>query len=249
MPRLSHPEEVTDTAHKITTMILVTWNCCRGAHATKIPLLEHLAADIAVVPECARPAAESDTCLWFGDNPRQGIAVQSSNGYRIRALTAKTRVPRFVIPIQVTGPESFILFAIWTKDKQRYRYVTAAIKGLQKYRSLFADSPVVVMGDLNTNLIWDSHHPEGENHSALMQMMDHLGLISSYHQFFGEAQGSESRPTHYLLWKRERPYHIDYCFIPRTWAARILRVEVGTYEEWQRYSDHRPLLVELSNGE
>jgi len=229
-------------------MILVTWNCCRGAHARKIPLLASLAADIAVVPECARPDAESDTCLWFGSNARQGIAVTSSNGYRIAALPARSGVPRFVIPIRVVGPESFVLFAVWTKDHQRYRYVTAAIKGLQRYRPLFLDSPVVVMGDLNTNLIWDGHHPRGENHTALLKLLDELGLVSYYHHFFGEAQGVETRPTCYLLKKRERPYHIDYCFVPKVWATRIRRVEVGTYDEWREHSDHTPLLVELSPG-
>src|SRR4051794_12768593 len=111
-------------------MILATWNCCRGAYATKIPLLASLSADIAVVPECGRPAAESDTSLWFGDNPRQGIAVTASGGYRIHGLPAKARVPKFVVPIQVLGPESFILFAVWSKAGQRYRYVTAVIKGI-----------------------------------------------------------------------------------------------------------------------
>jgi hypothetical protein len=229
-------------------MNLVTWNCCRGAFDRKIPLLAPTSPDIAVVPECARPAAESDTCLWFGDNPRQGIAVTASSAYRIHALPAKTRVPKFVIPLQVVGPESFILLAVWSKANQKYRYVTAVIKGIQKYRSLFDDSPVVVMGDLNTNLFWDNHHPKGENHTALIDLMDGLGMVSAYHYYFGEAQGCETRPTCYLLWKRERPYHLDYCFIPKAWVTRIRRVEVGTYDDWQRHSDHRPLVVELAGA-
>ncbi len=56
-------------------MRLVTWNCCRGAYAKKVPLLDPFEADIAVVQECAKPERESRTCLWFGNNPRQGLAV------------------------------------------------------------------------------------------------------------------------------------------------------------------------------
>lgn len=223
----------------------MTWNCCRGAYAKKVPLLAPLSPDVAVIPECGRPSEESDTCRWFGDNPRQGLAVVAANGYRLEALPARARVPRYVIPIRVTGPESFLLFAIWTKANQRYRYVTAAIKGIERYRSLLDGSPVVVMGDVNTNLFWDDHHPEGENHTAFLEQMDGLGLVSAYHEFFGEAQGEETRPTHYLLWKRERPYHIDYCFLPKAWRPRLRRVEVGTYEDWRSHSDHRPLVVEL----
>jgi endonuclease/exonuclease/phosphatase family metal-dependent hydrolase len=69
--------------------------------------------------------------------------------------------------------------------------------------------------------------------------------VSGYHQFFEEPHGSETRPTFYLLWKESRPYHLDYCFIPRSWASRVVRVDVGSFEEWRKHSDHRPLLVEI----
>jgi len=229
-------------------MILVTWNCCRGAYSSKVPLLTPLGADISVVQECARPKEESETCLWFGDNPRQGIAVTAAGPYRLRALPARKRVPKFVIPIEVTGPESFILFAVWSKTNQKYRYVTAVIKAVQMYRTLFAESPAVLIGDLNTNIIWDSHHPEGQNHSALIRLLSGLGLVSSYHEFFAEEHGRETRPTYYFLWNEDRPYHIDFCFVPSAWLPRIRRIEIGAYSEWKRHSDHRPLLVEVSAG-
>jgi hypothetical protein len=40
-------------------------------------LLGPTAPDTAVIQECAKPAVEDDHCLWFGDNPRQGLAVVS----------------------------------------------------------------------------------------------------------------------------------------------------------------------------
>jgi hypothetical protein len=89
-------------------MRLVTWNCCRGAHSVKAPLLDSLAPDIAVIQECAKPANESDICLWFGENVRQGIVVQATNGYRLRALPAAADVPRFVFPVEVTGPPGIL---------------------------------------------------------------------------------------------------------------------------------------------
>lgn len=52
-------------------MRLVTWNCCRGPYARKMPLLDALAPDIAVVQECAKPEFQSPNCLWFGDNPNK----------------------------------------------------------------------------------------------------------------------------------------------------------------------------------
>jgi exodeoxyribonuclease III len=229
-------------------MRIVTWNCCRGPYSVKVPLLESMAFDIAVVQECARPDVESDTCLWFGDNARQGIAVRASNGYRVRALPRAADVPKFAFPVQVIGPESFTLLAVWSKGGQKFRYVRAVVKAVQVYRALFEASPTVLIGDLNSNAIWDTDHPAGLNHAALVSLLSELGLVSSYHYFFGEAQGSETRPTLCLLRNKDRPYHIDYCFVPVSWAPRIKHVEIGSYDDWKKHSDHRPLLVEVSRG-
>ena len=228
-------------------MRLVTWNCCRGAFSTKVPLLDSFEADIAVIQECARPIAMSDKCLWFGDNPRQGIAVRTSNQYRIRALPTAADVPKFVFPVEVVGPEHFTLLAVWSKGGQKYRYVMGVVKAIQTYRALFESSPTVLIGDLNSNAIWDTWHPRDLNHSALVSLLSDLGNVSSYHSFFGETHGEETRPTCYLLWNEHRPYHIDYCFIPRSWASRIQLVEVGSYDAWRQHSDHRPLIVDIAD--
>jgi hypothetical protein len=51
----------------------------------------------------------------------------------------------------------------------------------------------------------------------------------------------------YFQWKEQKPYHIDYCFIPEEWAPDVQCVEIGSYAEWKDYSDHRPLLVEVAD--
>ena len=84
------------------------------------------------------------------------------------------------------------------------------------------------------------------NHSALVRVMGSLGLGSAYHGFFDEAQGEETRPTYYHLWKQDQPFYIDYCFMPAAWIERVRRVEVGGYEEWNGSSDHRPLVVDVA---
>lgn len=228
-------------------MRLVTWNCCRGAYSKKVHLLDPLAPDIAVIQECAKPLVESETCLWFGDNPRQGIAVRSSAGYHLRALPTADNVPKFVFPVEVVGPEKFLLLVVWSKGKQPFRYVMGVVKAVEAYRHLIERSPTVLIGDLNSNAIWDTWHPPHLNHTALINSLSNLGLVSSYHTFFDEPHGAETRPTCFLLWKEDRPYHIDYCFVPRAWIPRIQRIEVGSYGAWKEHSDHRPLLVELED--
>jgi hypothetical protein len=228
-------------------MRLVTWNCCRGTYLKKSSFLDTLAPDIAVIQECAKPRCQTDQCLWFGHNPHQGIAVFANGPYRIRALPAVPGIPRYAIPVEVAGPTNFLLIAVWSKGGQANPYVEGAVRAIKRYRKLFTQYPTVLAGDLNSNTIWDSNHAAGLNHSALVRMLSELGLVSSYHSFYGEAQGAEKLPTYYFQWKEHRPFHIDYCFIPREWAPRVQRVEVGSYAEWKDRSDHRPILVELAD--
>src|ERR1700681_2841198 len=109
-------------------MRLVTWNCNKGLYSKKVPLLDPMAADIAVIQECPRPEVESENCLWFGDNPKQGITILAPQPYRLGRLPMLGDVPKFVLPIEVVGPVDFTLFAVWSKTGQRYRYVQAVVK-------------------------------------------------------------------------------------------------------------------------
>jgi hypothetical protein len=77
-----------------------------------------------------------------------------------------------------------------------------------------------------------------------------LGLTSACHAARGVAQGQEPEPT--LYWRdrrRDGPiYHIDYCFIPKDWTARLAGVSVGGFDDWvgAGLSDHVPLTVEMT---
>ena len=179
-------------------------------------------------------------------SPKQGVAVRASPPYRLQALPVLQDAPKYAIPVSATGPTEFTLLAVWTLGKQPYRYVEAAAKAVDMYRDLIAGSPTVLIGDLNSNAIWDATHLPEFNHSALVKRLTGLGLLSAYHHNHNEPHGSEIRPTYYFHWKKDRPYHIDYCFVPQAWANKIVRVEIGSYEDWKEYSDHRPLLVEIS---
>jgi hypothetical protein len=42
--------------------------------------------------------------------------------------------------------------------------------------------------------------------------------------FHREAHGQKKQPTYYFQWKEQRPFHIDYWFMPRDWAPNVQRV-------------------------
>jgi len=226
-------------------MRVVTWNCCRGAYGKKVSLLDALGADIAVIQECARPDVESGQCLWFGENNRQGIAILAKPPYRLAPLPQHSDVPKFMFPIRVDGPEQFSLLAVWSKANRPHPYIEGIVRGAEIYRELIAGTPTIVVGDFNSNAIWDSRHPVQRNHSALVDLLGKLGLVSCYHQFYNESHGAETRPTYFFQWKRDKPFHIDYCFAPVALAKTISCVEVGDFDQWHPHSDHRPLLVDF----
>jgi endonuclease/exonuclease/phosphatase family metal-dependent hydrolase len=228
-------------------MRLVTWNARRGAFDRKASLLDHLRADIAVVPEIAAPANESPQRLWFGDNRKQGLAVLAREPYCLRRLPELPDAPKYVVPIAVEGPRAFTLFAVWTLGKQAKPYVEAAALAIDMYEPAFASSPVVMMGDFNSNSIWNKHHPPTLNHAAMVGRLERLGLVSAYHYHRRLEHGAEPKLDHtfYLYGHEDKSYHIDYCFLPRSWAKEIDQVSIGNFNDWQAHSDHRPLIVSL----
>ena len=226
-------------------MRIITWNACRGQFDKKTPLLDHLAADIMVIQEIARPKQLMANVLWFGENPNQGMAVIARNDYQVDLLPTVADVPAYVIPIQVSGPHTFVLLAVCTMGEKPYPYVRAACRAIVLYDDLFREHPVAMIGDFNSNAIWNKNHPKGINHAALLERLEKHGLFSAYHAHYGEAHGEESRPTYYHQWKRNQPFHIDFCFLPNAWRNAIRDVDVGSWLAWEKCSDHRPLLVSL----
>lgn len=228
-------------------MRLLSWNACRGTFERKAALLAGLDADLTVLQEVAAPIGKRPDTLWFGDNPRQGVAVIARAPYTLRRMRELAGAPKYVVPILVEGPRPFLLFAVWTLAARPLRYVRALTTALDRYARRIAAHETVFLGDFNSNAIWDAKDPAEHNHASMVARMQAQGLVSAYHHHRREAHGAESRPTFYLQWKEAKPYHLDYCFLPAAWAARIRSVEVGGYAAWKAHSDHRPLLVDLED--
>jgi hypothetical protein len=57
--------------------------------------------------------------------------------------------------------------------------------------------------------------------SAVVKHLGERGLVSAYDDHFGEPQGEESRRTMFFYRREHRPFHIDYIFISRAWAAQL----------------------------
>lgn len=211
-------------------------------------MLATLTPDVAVLQEIARPKDRRSDVIWFGNLHYKGVAVVARPPFTIRALPTAEGVYDFTMPFRVTGPVDFTLFAVWTLGAPPLPYVQRLCKAVDAYADLVRAGPAVFIGDFNSNRIWDRAHPKGLNHSALVRRMDGLGLVSAYHVHHRVEHGGELENTFYLQGKVEKPYHIDYCFIPAAWKDSVKRAEIGTYEAWSHASDHRPLIVDLEGA-
>ena len=185
-----------------------------------------------------------DSVRWRGSLAHKGHAASVvGQGWTGHALPLPEDTPLSVLPAQVTGPLAFTVVGVWTQPEPSD--VEHLLRGIDALRPHLPEGPLVVMGDFNSNTRWDRPGTPQKNHARLVQTLaEEFGLHSAYHYVHGVEHGQERHPTHYFQFREDQPFHIDYVFVPREWADRLTRVDVGTFEDWPT-SDHRPLLVEL----
>ena len=233
-------------------MKVITWNCNMAFRKKASFILEHK-PDILVVPECEHPDKllfEGDVqkptqSIWFGKNLNKGIGIFSFNGYELKVLKNYKDSLRYIIPISVShSTHTYNLFAIWAnnvEDKEG-RYVEQIWKSLDCYDKFISGKNTMLIGDFNSNTIWDKEHKLA-SHSLVVKRLAEKGIHSSYHLYQGQIQGSEKHPTLYMYRKQGKSYHIDYCFVSSDLADRIDSVKIGEFDPWAKYSDHVPLIV------
>jgi hypothetical protein len=219
-------------------MRITAWNCRRGPWAAKRSALAAIDADIAVLSEAPRSSAAEKDVFWYGET-NLGVAIVARPPFRLRAMT-RSAVPG-VYPISVEGPVTFTLLAVWTRGPF---YRAELMNGLLAYADV--PKPWVAAGDFNGNVRFDRPKQKLKwRHS--FDRLSAAGLVSAYHAFSGATPGEEPVATHYFLTRRDRPFHIDYCYIPEEWMVRVESVHISPFEEFASLSDHRPVTVTIRN--
>ena len=238
-------------------MKIITWNC-NMAFRNKADIILKYKPDILIVPECEHPdkllfnneIPKATDVKWFGRNQNKGLAIFSYCNFRFEVLDIYNDNFKIIIPIIVSGGKfDFNLFAIWANNPKdpNGQYVTQIWKAINYYDETITNRHSILIGDFNSNTIWDRPRREG-NHSTLVQRLATKGIYSVYHQHFSQTQGKEQHPTLYMYRHKDKPYHIDYCFASRDMLKYLYLVEVGDYESWIKYSDHVPVMVTFDAG-
>ena len=234
-------------------MKIITWNCNMAFRKKADVILTHK-PDILIVPECEHPdkllfsvdTPKSTDTLWFGKNQHKGLAIFSYSDYRFKVLDNHNEAFKMIIPIAVTGGKfDFTLFAIWANnpaDKDGH-YITQVWKAITHYDHLLSDKRTILAGDFNSNTIWDYKKHRLSNHSSVVKQLEDKGIFSTYHSHYNQTQGKEAHPTLFMYRHKDKPYHIDYCFVSKDLLDKVSSVEIGGYDDWIKYSDHVPVVV------
>ena len=238
-------------------MKIATWNCNMAFRKKAGFILTHK-PDILIIPECEHPdkllfpidTPKPTDILWFGKNRNKGLAIFSYSEYRFEVLDCHNLDLQMIIPIAVKGgPFEFNLFAIWANNPTDPdgQYVEQVWKALRHYDALLTGTSAILIGDFNSNTIWDRKRREG-NHSNVVRLLESKGIFSTYHLHYKQIQGTEQHPTLYLYRHQNKPYHLDYCFVSSDMAEKLESVEIGDFDFWTKYSDHVPVIVTFGEG-
>jgi exodeoxyribonuclease III len=233
-------------------MKIITWNCNMAFRKKAAIILKHK-PDIVVVQECEHPdklkfttgTPEPTDMLWIGDNENKGLGIFSYSNFKFKLHKTHNPALKLIAPIKVSnGDINFMLYAIWAnnpKDKDG-QYITQVWKALTYYSKNIKNKKTILIGDFNSNTIWDKPRREG-NHSNVVKHLEAKKIHSVYHTHYIQDQGKESHPTYYLYRHKDKPYHLDYCFASIDMMSRLQTVEVGDFNFWKNYSDHVPLII------
>ncbi|OQK18371.1 endonuclease [Methyloprofundus sedimenti] len=235
-------------------MKVISWNC-NGAFRKKFHLIEEmLDVDLMVIQECEDPAQSTkiykewagEFC-WQGRNKNKGIGIFSRSSFKLKKLDWNNNNLESFLPCRVN--DSINLLAVWTKqaNSPNFPYIGQLWKYIQLHKEKMKASPFLLVGDLNSNSRWHTWDCWW-NHSDVVRELEEIDIHSLYHQYFNEVQGNESRPTLYHLHQFDKPYHVDYAFSSSTIFIKDENyINVGKADKWLAFSDHMPLIFNISD--
>ena len=234
-------------------MRIISWNC-NGRFRNKFRFIDDLKADILVIQECEDPSKSgedykiwAENYLWIGDSKNKGLGVFCRTEFQLAPLSWDSDELQLFLPCRIN--DKLNLVAVWTKKgNSKYRYIGQLWQFLQRNKSEAKRDICAFVGDFNSNACWDK---KGRiwNHTEIVRELDEIGLVSGYHHILREMQGNETTPTFYLHRNLNKPYHIDFAFVPQSWVKNGMpKFEIGNAEQWLRLSDHLPIILDFDNS-
>ena len=120
-----------------------------------------LKPDILVLQECSAKDIENTDAPckhWVGSNKHKGMAIIGFANHEYHIDGSYTEEWPWFLPLRVDDVPLHIL-GLWACVKdQRIRYVRVTHKAVDHYAKFLSIPQVIIMGDFNSNTIWDRLH-------------------------------------------------------------------------------------------
>lgn len=243
-------------------MKLATYNILKGGSQRVhwVRMVEDFGVDLLLVQESyphhehLPPLMYPDAgarCAWeMVEQNRWGSAVYSRTG-----SVKLVPVPGFtgwVVGAEITGAswqaggaDPLLAFSVHAPSRKE-SYQRHVNKVLDEIRKVAGGREVVIGGDFNLTV---SHWPGPERPTGRQDLAIQARLADEFGLFNCWQAANPDRPLcQTLRWSNDRtiPYHCDGLFAPRAWKDRLASCVVLAGGEWDRLSDHNPVLASFS---
>ena len=240
-------------------MNIATYNIRKGGSQRVhwVRLIENYAVDLLLVQE-SYPHHEHLPPLMYPDAGKQSaweMAEKNGWGSAILARTGSVNsvaVPNFsgwVVGAEITGAswqggiaDPLLVFSVHAPSKGE-AYWKQVNKLLDEIKLVAAGRDVVIGGDFNLTVSnWSgSERPTCKQDLAIQaRLADEFGLVNCW-----QVANPDQPLCQTLRWagNRTTPYHCDGIFVPRSWTDRLQSCVVLAGDEWDRLSDHNPVVA------
>ena len=112
-----------------------------------LSLLSPLRSDLITLQECRRPAIDSASVIWRGTDPRQGVAVVSTEAAARLEFVEIPKLHPTVVPVRVQATQPFVFVGVWTHPP----YNAVAWAAMTACVAAADGLPVVAAGDFNSS--------------------------------------------------------------------------------------------------
>lgn len=232
-------------------MKILSWNCCKNFR-NKCDLIIKLDPDIIIIQECENPKSNKypkkfmeymPYYLWIGDRNFQGLGIFSKK--KITNNNWDDGGNKYLISCNVN--DEFNLIGVWCKEDKvlKKNYIVQLCNYLMINQEAIKRSKCIIAGDLNSFHDYKCR-PIEYMHTTVMDRLNHDFKVKSlYHHYNGIDHGNETEYTFYMRKNKEKYYHVDYMLGCKCFYESISNIEIGKYDDWIKFSDHMPLLLEV----
>ena len=157
-----------------------------------------------VIQECEDPQRASadsysdfaSNALWIGHNKNKGLGVFAKPGIKIEKLAWESNSLRYFLLVRIN--HTFDLVAVWACKP----YIEAFYE-YERHHHQNIDRNTVILGDFNSNVVWDRLHGQ-RNHTTATRLLQDASNPQNGTVFLSKRYGLRRShllaPLHRLSW-------------------------------------------------